>query len=308
MLTEYNAPFVIGMDGGGTKTKACAADLDGHVFDTVIGASMNINSQGREGVLQNMAAIYQTLQQHGARWENLKALCLGAAGVSNPLTRETLTESALTAGILVTPIIFGDHQAALYGAHGKGKGMILIAGTGSICYGVDGEGREARTGGWGHLIDDEGSGYALGRDILSAVVQAEDGRIPPTCMWEAVKEQLQIHTIQELIQFIYSPSTGKKEIAALAPIIMKGLEAGEEAADAILEKAADKLSKLVVPVAKKLHMEDGELAFCGSIITKNEALISKLTRKVSAVLPNLQCIQPKQDAAVGAVLRSLEDI
>lgn len=308
MNDAYKAPYVIGMDGGGTKTKVCVMNLKGQEVDTLQGGSMNINSLGREGVLHNMAALFDALQERSGDWSHLKAICIGAAGVSNPLTRETLMASVKTAGIRVQPTIFGDHQAALYGAHGKGRGMILIAGTGSICYGMDGKGGEARCGGWGHLIDDEGSGYALGRDVLSAVVQAEDGRIAPTCMRRAVFEQLGIATIQELIQFVYSPSTGKKEIAALAPIVMRGLEAGEDAAYAIIEKAAEKLSKMVFPVAAKLHMETGELAFCGSVITKNDVLIGKLKDKIEAKCPGLHCTEPRRDAAYGAALRSLEDI
>ena len=308
MNNAYNAPFVIGMDGGGTKTRVCVMNQNRQVVDTVLGGSMNINSLGRKGVMGNMAAIFDELKARGADWRHLKGLCIGAAGVSNPLTRETLLASVQDAGIQVPPIIFGDHQAALYGAHGQGRGMILIAGTGSICYGMDGKGGEARTGGWGHLIDDEGSGYALGREVLSAVVQAEDGRIAPTCMRKAVFELLEIETIQELIQFVYSPDTGKKEIAALAPIVMLGLEAGEEAAYAIIDKAANKLAEMVFPVAEKLQMEDGELAFCGSVITKNDVLIKKLKHKIGVKYPGLQCIQPEQDAAYGAALRSLEDI
>lgn len=308
MNKQYANPFVLGMDGGGTKTKVCAAGLDGQIFDSFLGGSMNINSMGEAGVRQTMADIFGQLKARGADWTHLRGICLAAAGISNPLTRETLTASVLAAGIEKRPVIIGDHQAALYGAHGKGEGMILIAGTGSICYGLNHQGREARAGGFGHLIDDEGSGYALGRDVLSAVVQAEDGRKAPTCMRQAVLEQLGLSSIPELIQYVYSPQTGKKEIAALAPIVMKGLEAGEEAAAEILQKAAGHLAELVFPVAKKLSAEAGELAFCGSVITKNEVLIEMLKSKIQAVYPDLRCIRPRQDAAAGAVLRCLEEI
>lgn len=308
MNKPYEQPFVLGMDGGGTKTKVCAATLQGQIFDELTGGSMNINSQGQQGVRQNMAEIFSRLADRGATWQQLRSLCMGAAGISNPLTRETLEQSVQEAGIGVRTVIIGDHQAALYGAHGKGQGMILIAGTGSICYGLDGKGAEARSGGWGHLIDDEGSGYALGRDVLAAVVQAEDGRIPPTCMRQSVMQQLGISSIPELIRFVYSPATGKKEIAALAPIVMEGVAAGEEAADRILDKAARCLADLASAVIRKLHMEEGSLAFCGSVITRNEVLIQKLKDILASLYPGLRCIRPENDAAVGAVLRSLEEI
>ena len=306
MIDAYKNPFVIGMDGGGTKTKVCIMDLEGREVDVIFGGGMNINGLGREGVLRNMAEIFAELKNRCGDWSLLKAVCIGAAGISNPELREALQLSVKLAGIEVDPVIFGDQHAALYGAHCQGKGIILIAGTGSICFGLDGKGGEARTGGWGYLIDDEGSGYALGRDVLAAIAQAEDGRIPPTCMRAPVFEQLGIENINGMIKFIYADTTGKKEIAALAIHIMKAYEAGEEVALASLENAAAKLAEMVVPVVRKLHLEDGEIAFCGSVITKNEVVIDKLKHKLSQLFPNLTCIQPKQDAAFGAALRALE--
>lgn len=308
MIDAYKNPFVIGMDGGGTKTKVCVMDLEGSEIDVVFGGGMNINGLGREGVLRNMAEIFAEIKNRCGDWSQLKALCIGAAGISNPELREALMLSVKLAGIEVNPVIFGDQHAALYGAHCQGKGIILIAGTGSICFGLDGKGKEARTGGWGYLIDDEGSGYALGRDVLSAIAQAEDGRIPPTCMRKPVFDQLGIDNINGMIKFIYADTTGKKEIAALAIHIMKAYEAGEEAAVASLEKAADKLADMVVPVVRKLKLEEGEIAFCGSVITKNEVVIEKLKNNLKAMFPKLKCIQPKQDAAFGAALRALEEV
>lgn len=306
MIEAYKNPFVVGMDGGGTKTKVCVMDLEGREVDVVFGGGMNINGLGREGVLRNMAEIFAELKKRSGDWSQLKGLCIGAAGISNPELREALLLSVRLAGIEMDPVIFGDQHAALYGAHCQGKGIILIAGTGSVCYGMDGKGGEARTGGWGYLIDDEGSGYALGRDVLSAIAQAHDGRIPPTCMREPVFEQLGIDNINDMIKFIYADTTGKKEIAALAIHIMKAYEAGESVALASLEKAADKLADMVAPVVCKLQLEEGEIAFCGSVITKNDVVIGKLKNKLKELFPNLKCIQPKQDAAYGAALRALE--
>lgn len=308
MNNLYQKPYVIGMDGGGTKTKICSAYLDGTIFDSFTGGSMNINSQGEAGVKQNLAQIFNELKNRGADWPLLKGICLGAAGISNPLARQTLQASVQTAGIRIEPILLGDHQIALYGAHEAGQGIILIAGTGSVCYGIGENAQEVRVGGFGHLIDDEGSGYAIGRDVLSAVVRAEDGREQPTCMKEAVLAQLKLSGIAELIQYIYSPSTGKKEIAALAPIVMQGVQKKEQAAERILEKASDYLAEMVITAVRCLNRPQAEVAFCGSVLLKNEILAEKLKQKIHAVYPAVNCIKPKQDAAAGAVLRCLEEI
>ena len=178
MSDRLHTPFVIGMDGGGTKTKACIADLEGKVIDALEGGSMNVNSAGRDGVIQNITALLQAIQKRGWAWNGLRGLCLAAAGVSNPLTREVLEEAVRQAGIGIRPIIIGDHQAALYGAHRGGTGMILIAGTGSVCYGKNEQGQEARSGGFGHLIDDEGSAYALAETYYQPWCRQKMGVFP----------------------------------------------------------------------------------------------------------------------------------
>lgn len=308
MIKSYQEPYVIGMDGGGTKTKVCAADLNGHIFDSFLGGSMNINSQGVDGVRQNLAFIFEELRQKGADWALLKGICLGAAGISNPLARQTLKDCVLAAGITREPLILGDHEIALYGAHGCGKGLILIAGTGSVCYGMDGAGKQARAGGFGHLIDDEGSGYAIGRDVLGAIVRAEDGRQAPTCMKEAVLHQLNLASTAELIRYVYSPQTSKKEIAALAPCVMQGIDAHEAVAERILDKAAEQLAEMVFAVLRQLGLKTAELAFCGSVLLKNESLAKRLQKKIKCQYPEVACIYPKQEAAVGAVLSCLQAI
>lgn len=80
--------------------------------------------------------------------------------------------------------LVGDHETALAGALEEPAGVILIAGTGSICYGVNESGAKFRAGGYGHIIDDAGSAYAIGRDILKAVVRSSDGRQGQTVLKE----------------------------------------------------------------------------------------------------------------------------
>ena len=96
-------------------------------------------------------------------------------------------------------------------------GTVLIAGTGSICYARTADGRRARSGGWGHLIDDEGSAYALGRDILRAVVRAADGRAPATALTELIAQRLGAPGVQPVIRFTYAPTTTKRKLPPWPP-------------------------------------------------------------------------------------------
>ena len=314
--------YVLGFDCGGTKTGvrlASLAEVPVTEEEFSVGG-MNVNSFGREEVLEHLVSAYE---QIGAeRLSKVRAICYGAAGISNPLTREVFLEGTRRSYVLMgldprkapLPLLIGDHQAALYGAHGGKDGMILIAGTGSICCGhareggEDGPMLEARCGGYGHLIDDGGSGYALGRDVLSLMVRAEDGRIPPTAMRRPVFEQLGIDSVQELIRFVYDPSTGKKDIAALAPALETGLAAGAKAALEVLEKEAGELAELVVPVARSLKLEEGYLTFCGSVLLKSSRMAEAVRKQLSERLPGVKTVPARYDAAFGACLAALRQL
>ena len=171
MQTQYYA----GWDGGGTKTLCRVLYQDGTAPQPFTAGALNPNGtvagQGARPPWPTCCAIWPRCR---AGWDACRMLCIGAAGISNPATRVHL-QNALQAGGYHGLVTFtGDQQTALYGALGGPGGIVLIAGTGSICYGQSTDGREARSGGWGSLMDDEGGGFALGRDALAAVVRAED--------------------------------------------------------------------------------------------------------------------------------------
>ena len=154
--------FTAGIDGGGTKTTVECRDAQGAVLCRKTFGAFNLNSIGEDafrGLLAEITGFFSGLGGCGA-------LCIGAAGVSNSRVRELTAEAVGQAGIRRWRLA-GDHETALYGALAGGPGCALIAGTGSICCGRNAAGGFARAGGWGHLIDDGGSGYALGRDALA---------------------------------------------------------------------------------------------------------------------------------------------
>ena len=294
--------YIAGWDGGGTKTICEIRRLNGEETQRFTAGPLNPNGTASGQADETAATLLQQMAALDGGLEACRMLCIGAAGISNPDTAQRLMNALEKGGYKGEVCFTGDQQTALYGALGGPGGAVLIAGTGSICYGQNRDGEEARTGGWGSLMDDEGGGYAIGRDILAAVVRAEDGRIPKTCLQEAVFAQLQVQSVRELIRAIYAPGVGKKEIAALAPLLNDALERQDEAALHIRDKAAAELALLVRPVVNQLSLQSARLALAGSILTKclpvREALISLL----AAAYPLLACVSPLQDAASGAVL------
>ena len=284
MQTQYYA----GWDGGGTKTLCRVLYQDGTAPQPFTAGALNPNGTVAGQCEATVADLLRNMAALPGGLDACRMLCIGAAGISNPATRVHL-QNALQAGGYHGPVTFtGDQQTALYGALGGPGGIVLIAGTGSICYGQSTDGREARSGGWGSLMDDEGGGFALGRDALAAVVRAEDGRIAPTVLHDAVFEALQVGAVRELIGKIYAPGFGKREVAALAPLVGAAAEQGDAAALQIVEKAG--------------REQSARIAFAGSVLQKCAPVRSAAQTQLQTLLPQLTLAEPQGDAAAGAVL------
>ena len=298
MQTQYYA----GWDGGGTKTLCRVLYQDGTAPQPFTAGALNPNGTVAGQCEATVADLLRNMAALPGGLDACRMLCIGAAGISNPATRVHL-QNALQAGGYHGPVTFtGDQQTALYGALGGPGGIVLIAGTGSICYGQTTDGREARSGGWGHLIDDEGSAYALGRDILRAVVRAADGRAPATALTELVAQRLGAPGVQPVIRFTYAPTTTKKEIAALAPLLDPALQQGDAAAQAIIAHAADELTQMAAAAMQPLGLQTGSMALLGSVLQKNETLRAAVITRLTAQFPTLTFPEPVGDAADGAAV------
>lgn len=289
--------FAAGVDGGGTRTTVECRTLDGAVLCRGAFGPFNLNSVGEE----RFNALLEEIAAFLGRTGTCTALCIGAAGVSNPRVRE-LTARVMDA---VCPWqLTGDHRIALHGALSGQPGIALIAGTGSICCGKNSAGAFVRTGGWGHLIDDGGSGYALGRDVLAAVVRRWDGRGEETLLSRLVLEHLKINTPQELVAYVYGGD--KSRVAALAPLAEQAAGAGDRIALAVCEKNGGELGELVLAAARRLDMRQGDVALLGGLLTRSVRLREVLISYLDVRAPGLRCVEPRQDAAAGAAMLALE--
>lgn len=296
--------YVVGIDGGGTKTKVnvlfCAT---GKIVSQSFGA-MNLNGTEKSEVEKTIAESLEFIKVACNGLDNCKAICVGSAGISNNEVTEFLEKTINACGYFGKLIIVGDHETAHAGALSGRDGAVLIAGTGSVCIGKKGK-TLVRSGGFGHLIDDEGSGYAIGRDVLCACVRAYDKRISPTVLTDMVMEKLNAKTINDVIKFVYDKKTSKKDIANLAPLLTMAVAQKDLAAKNILKKAADELCLLATNVIKKAELENGELSFLGSVILKDEALLKALKTRIKKVHPGVSFVDAENDAAMGAALIAL---
>ena len=294
--------FIIGIDGGGTKTAVTVAHDGQDEPTTFTVGPINYNGGDAEAIAASFADIFQRAKLICNRLEDVAHICIGAAGVSNPIVAGHLEKHVRENGYTGPLTITGDQETALYGALNAMQGIILIAGTGSICFGVNEQGERHRTGGFGHLIDDEGSGYSIGRDLLSILVQAEDGRVTDSIIPALVYEQLGFRAVSEIIGFVYDKHTTKKEIAQLAPIMTAACESGDAKALELAERCGARLFELAVPVIERLKLQDSPIAIAGSVLQRSRFVKEALERKLARSYPQMKLILPIKDAAYGAVL------
>lgn len=232
-------------------------------------------------------------------------LVVGIAGVSNVTAAKLINDAVREGGYAGNLRLMGDQEIALAGAI-QGPGAVLIAGTGAICFGRDAAGNRFRVGGYGYLIDDGGSGYAIGRDILAAIVRSADGRGPSTCLSEMVFEALGAAEVGDVITWLYAPTTGKKEIASLAPLLNRALAQEDAAALTIANRAADDLAELVCTAWRKTGMRGGELALMGSILQRYPPIRERVVQLCQSAFPKLTIRSPRGSASQGAARLAME--
>ena len=293
-----------GWDGGGTKTEICLTDEAGRKMASAVFGPLNPNGASPEQVYATVQdGVHYMKEQAGSA--GISGLVIGLAGISNRDAR-TLVENALAEAGWTGPFrLVGDQEIALAGAV-DGPGMLLIAGTGSVCSGRDAEGRPFRVGGYGYLIDDGGSGWAIGRSMLAWIVRAADGRRSGTMLTDLVFDRLGIATVGELITWLYAPETGKREVAALASLLPAALEARDPAAEAIARQAAEDLAELVETGWKKSGLREGEVALTGGVLLRSPLIRERLEERLRETCPGLRTLEPRRTPAEGAAKMARE--
>ncbi len=287
--------FLAGMDGGGTKTKLVCVTPDGQSLDTRIFGPFNLNSIGQERFTELLDEIGSYLASLGT----CRALCIGSAGISNQVMVQLVSDAMSRWGIQNWKLV-GDQEIALWGALDGQPGIALIAGTGSICFGRAADGTTARSGGWGHLIGDEGSGYALGRDALAAVAKSWDGYGPETRITSLLAEQLHLSTQREIISYVYGGD--KSRVAALSRLVEQAAREQDAAALDIIRKNAAQMAQLVGAVAKRLRLATAQAAMLGGMLENDTLLRKAFQEEMAAAYPQISCVSPRHDAAAGAVM------
>lgn len=300
--------YVIGIDGGGTKTACVVLDEKEYVWAQVRSGSSNRHSVGDEKAYANLEeVINNALRIAGREREDIAAVCLGMAGVDRPQERAIIHGWMEQLLPNATVMVHNDALIALAsGTGGSLYGVAVISGTGMLVYGINRTCQVQRAGGWGPLFGDRGSGYAIGLAALTAVAQATDGVSPKTALDGALRDYLDLSTSQALIPWAYEDRSWAR-IAELAGVVVECAQQQDEVASRIIAEQAIDLAAAVEVVVRGLDMLNEATPIVLSGGNLQPGLFSNLVQQhLNSLIPNAQLLRPTVEPAVGAALLALK--
>ena len=242
------AGAVIGLDIGGTKTRGVRFENGQAVADESVGSS-NVQNVSREQAALNLAELFARIGG-GA----VAQVYAGAGGIDTD-------DDAAALAALIEPHVPGakitvvHDSRLLLAAGGASTGVAVIAGTGSAAWGKNAQGEEARAGGWGYLLGDEGSGYWLGREAVRYSLRRMNQGLEPDELTTALLQSCGVDDPNKLIALFHSPETGRRFWAQQARLVVEAADAGHEAGQALVEQAGQDLAGLAAQALKKLGIQ-----------------------------------------------------
>jgi len=300
----------LGVDGGGTKTTAALMNATHEIVAEGTAGPSNPLRVGVETAVSNIAkAIEVACDSADLIRVDIAAATLGLAGVRRQDIRERVTDSFIRrVGIKKTTVVT-DAEIALFGTTLGKAGIVVIAGTGSVCLGKDDDGKLAISGGWGPLAGDEGGGVGIAQAALHQIAKASDGRGIPTALSGLASEYFRASGPENLIVAIYSPQVDNSRIAGFARFVVEAADDGDPVALGIINDAGRELGVAACAVIKKLHLERRKIPIgcVGSIFRAGELIKSPMADTIKAVAPKAFLTEPEMVPAHAAALMALKN-
>lgn len=299
--------YVLGIDAGGTKTVCHLADANGTLIAQSRSTGANLQAAGE---LQVEKVLHEVMEEAiGDRSIVPAAICLGIAGVDRPDDAAVVRGIMRRIGYKARVLVVNDALVALEAGAPNEPGVVIISGTGSICYGRNGSGEAARSGGWGYVLGDEGSGYWIGRHALRAVVRQADGRGRTTSLTPYVLEHFGVTRPQELVYAVYHRTLRPSAIAAVARAVQRAADDGDEVALNILAVGARELAGSAASVVRQLGLAETTFSFVlsGGILNAVPRLAGELRDLLRSLAPQAGIVTLDREPALGAVALALAE-
>lgn len=302
--------LILAVDGGQTSTKALIARRDGTILASGRGPACD-HIHGPAGRETNRRAIHtaalDALANAGHNAEEIVAVGMGltsaarehhAQGIFADIARELCNPDAIW--------VDADYVSNLYGASAGADGVAVIAGGGSVGYGVDTRGNEAIAGGLGFLMGDDGSAWYIGLNAIIAATHANDGRGAPTALLPFVCQHYGLDSVREIIRVIYADRFTRDQVSSIAPDVVR-IAAEDEVARHIVTTAGDKLAAIVLAVIHRLYKTGEPVSVypTGGVFSAGPFITEPFETRILADWPGATIRQPRFEPVVGALIQAL---
>ncbi len=296
---------ILGVDGGQSSTRCLAVDEEGRILGHSIAGPSN-HVQGEMGRQRLRSALKDSICKAlpGDTPAAIDSIVLGMTGIGKTLGRPALVESFTREFVSPRAIaVHNDLKIVLMGASVGEPGIVVYAGTGAHTFGVNDRGDEVRVGGWGHIIDDEGAGYDIGRRALQGVFRAEDGREPPTVLRSRILGHFDCGSMDELRNKIYEDrGLDRLGIATLSRLVGEAAADGDAVAEAILRRAGETLAKTAVIALQRLDQKGMQVVYYAGGTFRSRVLLHAFVQSLTLQMPDVAIRPPRFPPVVGAIL------
>ncbi len=300
---KKNEFFVIGVDGGGTKTVGVLATNKGKIQRKIEISSTNPNKIGFKRSIFNLKRLLKKLSK--GKSKKIKLAYLGlAGGLERDEGKRRKIEKELQKFFPFKIVVEGDQIIAFRAATNEKNGIVVIAGTGAIAMGWKG-GKKAICGGWDWLIGDQGSAFWVGKRVLEEVAKSMDKRVKKLAIEKYLFEKFKIKKESDLYKF-YDPNFVEK-VASIAKIVDRLAKKGDSFSKKILTKAAKELTKMTLQVIRTLKLKNQQfpLVLVGGMF-KSKILSEKITKEIKKIAPKTKIFLSQKPPVFGAIKLALE--
>jgi len=298
------------VDGGATKTVAVVGRLDGTVVGSARASSSNYHNVGVKKAAKAIRSAASFACQHGElSTRDLETVVMGLAGMDSPGDFAVGQRVANLTGLGKRRIVKHDSVIALYAATLGKPGIVVNAGTGSFAAGIGIDGQVIRAGGWGSIIDDEGSAYDIGRLGIRAALRALDGRETKTAITRLLTQKLKLRTLEDIVHEVYEKPMTVSEISAVSKLVAQAASCGDRAARSVFTYEGRVLANLVSTIARRLDMtwSNPDIYCTGGVFKSGATILNPFRRELHKHVSRFTTRRPRFEPVVGAFILALKE-
>lgn len=294
----------LGVDGGGTKTRIVIINQAQQIVGEGVAGASNPLRVGIETAVANIiSAVYSTCDSANLNRSDIVSATLGIAGVRRLDLRQRIRERFTEKLHIKKVEVLTDAEIALLGIGKNKAGLVIIAGTGSVCIGQNSKGEKVSAGGWGPIAGDEGGGAGIALNALHKIAKSSDGRGKPTKLSDIAVDYFRAGKIENLSVAIYAPQVDNARIAGFARLVAETALEGDKVAIEILREAGFELGMAAYAVIKNLKLQRNKvpISLVGSVFKSGKLVTDSLLQTVHTIAPKAflvdKLIQPAYSAA-----------